>query len=111
MQFLSKRNKLSEFQARLNSVSVDGLSINPIQAQYIVQYRNSLIGRHFKSIVQVIAFTLHGLVDDNIRDIWAAAGNMVSLLWYTEIEDMEAYCVSTINLIERNTLTISGSSA
>lgn len=81
------------FQARLHSVSVDGLNIDPIRASYIVQYRGGLIGRHFKAIVQVISFTLYELVSEKLRNLWVAAGNMVSLLWYPEIEDISDYCV------------------
>ena len=88
-----KKHNLGIFQARLQSVNVDGLNIDPVPAQYIVQYRNSLIGRHFKTIAQTIAFTLHGLVDDGIRTLWAAVGNMSALLWYTEIKNIDEYCV------------------
>lgn len=69
------------------------MSIAPVRAEYIIQYRNSLIGRQFKSIVQTIVFTLHGVVDDSLRDMWVAAGHMTSLLWFPEIEDMDRYSV------------------
>lgn len=90
---IEESKNLLVFQARLQSINIDGLSINPIRAEYLVQYRNSLIGRQFKSIVQIVAFTLHGLVDDQYRDLWAAAGNMVSLIWFPEIENITEYSV------------------
>lgn len=90
---IEESKNLLVFQARLQSINIDGLSIDPIRAEYLVQYRNSLIGRQFKSIVQIVAFTLHGLVDDQYRDMWAAAGNMVSLIWFPEIENITEYSV------------------
>ena len=84
---------MDTFQARLQSINVDGLTIDALRADYIVQYKSSLIGRHFKSIVQTISFTLHGLVDDEFRDLWVAAGHMCALLWYPEISNMDEYCV------------------
>lgn len=91
---IEESKKLLVFQARLQSINVDGLSIDPIRAEYLVQYRNSLIGRQFKTIVQIVPFTLHGLVDGQYCDMWAAAGNMVSLIWFPEIENMTDYSVS-----------------
>lgn len=90
---IEESKNLFVFQARLQSINIDGLSIDPIRAEYLVQYCNSLIGRQFKSIVQIVAFTLHGLVDDQYRDMWAAAGNMVSLIWFPEIENITEYSV------------------
>ncbi|OBZ68724.1 hypothetical protein A0H81_11403 [Grifola frondosa] len=40
------------FATRLQSSSIDGLSLPPIRAAYIVQYKNNLIGKHFKAIQQ-----------------------------------------------------------
>lgn len=86
---------MSLWQARLESVSIDGMSIDPIAAEYIIQYRRSLIGRQLKAISQTVAFTLHGLVSDKMRTMWVAAGHMISMLWYPEIDDIDSYCVST----------------
>ena len=87
------------FQARLQSIVVDGMNIDPIRAAYIVQYKGSLIGRQFKAILQVISFTLYGLVKDTIRDLWVAAGHMVSLLWFPEIDGIEQYSVRSVRFL------------
>lgn len=84
---------MQDFEARLQSVVVDGMNIDPIRAAYIVQYKGGLIGRQFKAVLQVISFTLFGLVKDSIRDLWVAAGHMVSLLWFPEIDNIEEYSV------------------
>lgn len=101
---IDSNNNLPLFEARLASVSTDGLSIPPIRAQYLVQYRGSLIGRQFKQIMQVISFVLHELVSEDIQRIWITAGAMVSLMWFTEIEDINEYlvCPSVLNYLKIN---------
>ena len=86
-------NNLHVLEIRLRDANVDGLSIEALRAAYLTQYKGGLIGRQLKSIVQVIVFATHGIVSDNIRKMWIAAGNMVSLLWYTEYEDKDKYLV------------------
>jgi hypothetical protein len=37
------------FVIRLQSSDIDGLTVPPIRASYMMQYRNGLIGKHFKT--------------------------------------------------------------
>jgi hypothetical protein len=46
------------FAARLHSASFDGLNMAPLRASYLVQYKNSLIGKHFKGLQQLAIFQL-----------------------------------------------------
>lgn len=41
------------FQARLQTIDADGLNAPNLNADYIVRYSGSLIGKHFKSLAQV----------------------------------------------------------
>lgn len=86
---------MDTFRARLQSIDVNGLNIDPIRAEYFINYKGGLIGRQFKAIVQTIAFTLHGLLDNTYIQLWVAAGHLASLLGFTEIKDMPDYCVSS----------------
>ncbi|KAJ3853110.1 hypothetical protein EV368DRAFT_39622 [Lentinula lateritia] len=79
------------FGLRLQSSSVDGLSIPPIRARYIMQYKNSLIGKHFKTLQQVGIFHLHDLSSQLLFDIWKATGELGAHLWVTEIRNLELY--------------------
>lgn len=81
------------FAARLQSASIDGLSIDAFDARYIVAYKNSLIGRHFKILQQLAIFQLEDLCTDAEFDMWKALGELGALLWYHEIQDMESYLV------------------
>ncbi len=91
------------FGIRLQSTSIDGLSIPPIRARYLVQYKNSLIGKHFKTLQQVGIFHLHGLASDLLLDIWKATGELGGHIWCTEIADLETYLVRCCSVVVSTT--------
>lgn len=86
--------QINLFAMRLQSSNTDGLSIPPLRASYMLQYRNSLIGKHFKSLQQLAVFHLDpSLCPPLVFDLWKATGELGSLLWYHDIEDMDSYIV------------------
>jgi hypothetical protein len=91
---LEKNKKFALFQTRLHSVIADGLNIPKIPTDYICHYRGALIGKHFKTLSQVIAFTVYDLVPRDVLDAWLELGHMTVLLWHTKIDDMDSYLVS-----------------
>lgn len=94
--FLNKGKHFPTFQARLNSVVADGLNVPKIPADYMCQYRGGLIGKHFKTILQIMVFTVYDLVPREVLDAWLVLGRLTVLLWHTEIDDLEVYMVSLI---------------
>ncbi|KAF7317051.1 FAD-binding-3 domain-containing protein [Mycena chlorophos] len=76
---------------RLQSTDVSGLTIPPIRAFYLVQYRNSLIGKHFKTLMQTLAFVVHDICTPEQFRLIKAAGDLGARLWIPEIDDMELY--------------------
>ena len=83
------------FAVHLQSSSLDSLTLPPLRAWYMVQYKNSLIGKHFKALQQVAIFHLHdGMCDVWLFEVWKATGELGAYLWYNEIKDMDAYLVS-----------------
>ena len=68
------------FAARLQSASIDGLSIDAFDARYIVAYKNSLIGHHFKVLQQLAIFQLEGLCTEAEFDMWKALGELGALI-------------------------------
>ncbi|KAF9522532.1 hypothetical protein CPB83DRAFT_917285 [Crepidotus variabilis] len=93
---LKKEKKFEEFQARLNSIAVDGLNVPKIQADYMCRHRGSLIGKHFKTISQIMAFVVYDLVPTDVLEAWLVIGQLTVLLWHTKIEDIDEY----INLLQ-----------
>ncbi|KAJ6451414.1 hypothetical protein C8R45DRAFT_848443 [Mycena sanguinolenta] len=87
------------FATRLYSTDISGLSIPPIRAAYIVQYRNNLIGKHFKSLMQTMPFHVHGLTDHARFKLVDAIGKLTARLWVHEIADIEQYCDDLDTLI------------
>ncbi|KAJ6501774.1 hypothetical protein DFH09DRAFT_1051553 [Mycena vulgaris] len=88
---LEKGKDFALFQTRLNSILEDGLNVPKIQADYMCQYKGGLIGKHFKTLSQVMAFAVQGLVPQDVLEAWLILGRLTVLLWHTEIENINTY--------------------
>ncbi|KAJ7112256.1 hypothetical protein C8R44DRAFT_833171 [Mycena epipterygia] len=88
---LEKSKDFALFQTRLNSILADGLNIPKIQADYMCQYKGGLIGKHFKTLSQIMAFAVADLVPPDVLEAWLILGRLTVLLWHTEIDDIESY--------------------
>lgn len=92
------------FAIRIQSTDLDGLTVPPVQGAYMVQYRNNLIGKHFKTLMQTMAFHLHDTDDVQMSTtpqfrLVKAVGALGAVLWVHEIDDMEEYLVCIPYLI------------
>jgi hypothetical protein len=86
------------FAIHIQSTDIDGLTILPIQGAYMVQYRNNLIGKQFKALMQMMIFHLHNapritLVMEAQFQLVRAVGALGAVLWEHQIENMEEYLV------------------
>ncbi|OBZ77941.1 hypothetical protein A0H81_02859 [Grifola frondosa] len=77
-----------------------GLNNPTLGAEYICKYKGSLIGKHFKSLVQVMPFLVYDLVLQMVLDGWTAIDSLIILLWHTEITNMEDYLAELSCIIE-----------
>ncbi|PBK87892.1 hypothetical protein ARMGADRAFT_1047540 [Armillaria gallica] len=75
----------------LQSTDIDGLTIPPLQAGYMMQYQNNLIGKHFKMLMQTLPFHLHGLVTLVQLALVKPVSALSPLLWVHEIPNMTEY--------------------
>ena len=90
---LEKGKVLNLFQIHLESIQKEGLNAPSLNAEYICHYKRSLVGKHFKSLAQVMPYAIYDLVPKMVLDAWTVIGELVFLLWHTKIEDTEAYLV------------------
>lgn len=94
----AKQQTLEVFRTRLASLDTDGLNVPKINADYMCQYSGSLIGKHFKTVAQIMEFAAHGLIPDSVLKAWRIIGALVVLLWHTKIDNIETYTVSSVPL-------------
>ncbi|KAF7364229.1 hypothetical protein MSAN_01082500 [Mycena sanguinolenta] len=76
---------------RLQSTDISGLTIPPIWAGYMIQYKNNLIGKHFKTLMQVLIFHVHKICTPEQFTLVKAASDLGARLWVPEIDDMDYY--------------------
>ncbi|KAJ7189338.1 hypothetical protein B0H12DRAFT_986472, partial [Mycena haematopus] len=67
-------------------------------------YRNNLIGKHFKTLMQILAFHVDGVASPEQLQLIVAAGNLGARLWVPVIDDMECYLedldIAVANLLD-----------
>ncbi|KAG2147836.1 uncharacterized protein EDB93DRAFT_1240556 [Suillus bovinus] len=98
--FLLKKAKfLQVFQYQLESINKDSLNAPCLNADYICHYKGSLIGKHFKSLAQVMSFIIYNFVPPTVLNAWTVIGELVVLVWHTKFADTEAYLVNFLNII------------
>ncbi|THU88819.1 hypothetical protein K435DRAFT_729596 [Dendrothele bispora CBS 962.96] len=88
---LSNDSQRHLFVSRLQSTDTNGLTIPPLRAAYMMQYRNGLIGKHFKALMQTMVFHVHDLVTPAEFEVIKAVGELGAMLWVPEINDMNQY--------------------
>ncbi|KAG2366225.1 hypothetical protein BDR07DRAFT_1449523 [Suillus spraguei] len=59
---------------------IDGMNAPSLNANYICHYKGSLIGKHFKSLAQVMPFLVHDLVPWTVLNGWTIIGELVALI-------------------------------
>ncbi|KAF9065870.1 hypothetical protein BDP27DRAFT_1384442 [Rhodocollybia butyracea] len=90
---LMSDKELELLAVQLQSTDTDGLTVPPLHAAYMVQYRNNLIGKHFKTLMQILPFHMHGFskVNNTYFELTRAVGALGALLWVPEIHNMDEY--------------------
>ncbi|TFK79574.1 hypothetical protein K466DRAFT_473373, partial [Polyporus arcularius HHB13444] len=97
---VNKAKALDTLQVRLAALSTDGLNAPSWNPEYMIWYKGSLIGKHFKSLAQVMPFVIYDLVPPSVLQAWNLIGELVVQLWHTTIEDIEEYLAKLSRTIE-----------
>ncbi|KAG2120425.1 uncharacterized protein F5147DRAFT_562462 [Suillus discolor] len=97
---LEKAKLMDLFQTQLDSIVKDGLDSPRLNADYICHYKGSLIGKHFKSLAQVMPFLIQDLLPRTVLDGWTIIGELVVHIWHTKIDDTEIYLAKLSQTIE-----------
>ncbi|KZS90993.1 hypothetical protein SISNIDRAFT_468227 [Sistotremastrum niveocremeum HHB9708] len=101
MVYVDKDKHMQTFQARLNSLDHSGLNIPKIDGDYMIRYKGGLVGKHFKTIVQIMVFIAYDLVPRDVYNAWVTLGSLVVNVWNTDIKDMEQYKIDLTETIAR----------
>ncbi|KAE9392415.1 hypothetical protein BT96DRAFT_959328 [Gymnopus androsaceus JB14] len=88
------------FAIRLQSTDTNGLTIPPIRSAYMMQYRNGLISKHFKMLMQTAVFHIHNIVSGNQFTLAKALGELGAALWIAEMDDLEQYSYNSFEDLE-----------
>ncbi|KAG1857243.1 hypothetical protein C8R48DRAFT_607455 [Suillus tomentosus] len=99
---LDKNHLLNTFQMRLESVNKEGLNSPTLGAEYICHFKGGLIGKHFKSLAQVMPYLIYDLVLHSVLDGWTMIGKLVVLLRHTVIDNTEDYLVCHTLIFKSN---------
>ena len=57
----------------------------------MIQYKNNLIRKHFKTLMQILLFHIHDILMPEQFTLVKAAGELGARLWVPEINDMDEY--------------------
>ncbi|KAJ7614819.1 hypothetical protein FB45DRAFT_1108964 [Roridomyces roridus] len=79
------------FTLRLQSTDLNGLRLPPIRAAYMMQYRNGLIGKHFKTLMQTTIFHIQDIATPAQFTLVRALGELGPMIWLPVIEDLDQY--------------------
>ncbi|KAG8701329.1 hypothetical protein FRC08_004137 [Ceratobasidium sp. 394] len=97
---MDKNKRFDLFCTRLRSVSMAGLNTDRPIPNYICTNRGSLNGKHFKILVQTIAFCFYGLIPDELRAAWYSLSHLMVLAWYSSIDNLAACIAELENSIQ-----------
>lgn len=91
VHILSDSKRMNLLQSRLASLDTCGLNAPSFDAAYMCHYKGGLIGKHFKSLAQLMPFVTYDIVPEPVLNGWITIGHLVVYLWHTRINDIDKY--------------------
>ncbi|KAH9809978.1 hypothetical protein DFH28DRAFT_1185950 [Melampsora americana] len=82
-----------DLAGRWHACNVKGLHIAPIQPNTLIQFYQSLVGKDFRTILQIVPFVFFEYIPANKRHLWTALCLLSSFIFQNEISHMEDYLI------------------
>jgi hypothetical protein len=76
---------------RLHLLNTLLMNIDSLKADYLVKHIKSLVGRHFKIILQAAPFVLLDFLTLDRKVIWLSLFKLCAFIFQTRISDMDVY--------------------
>ncbi|PLW43950.1 hypothetical protein PCASD_06496 [Puccinia coronata f. sp. avenae] len=86
-----KGKQLKQLEAAWQAFNIDSLNISSIQANYLVHHYLSLVGKDFKIVLQAAPFVFYQFMDEKLRKLWIALGQLSTYVFQTQINNMAQY--------------------
>ncbi|KAH9813286.1 hypothetical protein DFH28DRAFT_896989, partial [Melampsora americana] len=80
-----------DLAGRWHACNVRGLHIAPIQPNTLIQFYQSLVGKDFRTILQIVPFVFFEYIPANKRHLWTSLCLLSSFIFQNEISHMEEY--------------------
>jgi hypothetical protein len=77
--------------ASWDSFNTDSLHLAPLSGVYFVKHYKSLVGKHFKTVLQMAPFVFFQFMDEAQRTLWISLCNLAPLIYQTSIPILEDY--------------------
>ncbi|KAF8346814.1 hypothetical protein F5887DRAFT_834375, partial [Amanita rubescens] len=100
VHIIASSKQMNLLQTRLASLDTHGLNAPSFDPAYICHYKGGLIGKHFKSLAQLIAFATYDIVSEPVLNGWVTIGLLAVFLWHTRINDIDKYLDNLTQIID-----------
>ena len=91
VHIIASSKQMNLLQTRLASLDTHGLNAPSFDPAYMCHYKGGLIGKHFKSLAQLMAFVTYDIVSEPVLHGWITIGLLAVFLWHTRINDIDKY--------------------
>ena len=86
-----KPKDLPQLIASWESFNTDSLDLAQLSGKYFVKHFKSLVGKHFKMVIQMVPFVFYQFMDDQQRELWNSLCHLAPYVFQTSIHNMEEY--------------------
>jgi hypothetical protein len=84
---------LPQLIASWDSFNTDALNLAELNGRYFVKHFKSLVGKHFKMVIQKAPFVFFQFMDEPQKELWLMLCNLGPIIYQTTITRMDEYLV------------------